>query len=115
MKASIEIEVENEEDAKQARQELEAALNHTTHLEDDVEVTGVNYGYADEKFPISKSSTIYEIMEDQREEHIKAFNDLIESDFDLEFRGISFIFTSDEVGVIESKVTDNDFDEEDYE
>lgn len=40
MKGRIEVEVEIEEDLKQLENELEASINHTTHLEGDVNVIG---------------------------------------------------------------------------
>lgn len=41
MKAQINLEVEKEEDLKQVKTELEAALAHTPYIDGDVEVNGV--------------------------------------------------------------------------
>lgn len=40
MKRFIEVEIEKEEDLPQLENELRAAINHSTHLEGDAEVTG---------------------------------------------------------------------------
>lgn len=115
MKANIEVEVENEEDLKQLENELETAINHTTHLEGEAQVIK---SYRKDLDPANLvEGTILEAWSTQNKDQLEAITDeLMGRDVGLEFVGIDFIFVAeDESFEQRSKIHRESYREEEYE
>lgn len=78
MKGAIEVEVENEEDLSQLENELQAGIDHTTHLEGEVEVLGSTTQNLEDKID-SRIETLRELVE---KKYSEAFDLRDESEYD---------------------------------